>query len=199
MVRSFTVIGVVCSLMMAGCGSSKSGTSASAAPVASASAAPVASASAAPVASTAAAGSTRPSSAVSSAAGSGPVVACKIVTSADVAAVFGGTVSDGVAGKTPQYCDFTMTGTLKSGKQVDAMGATVTVWWNEHALDPNSKVLNAAATVVPELGVAFYQASGKALMVAYHGGTLTYQAEGPDDDATVQTDLVALAKATMSH
>lgn len=183
MVRWLTSVGMVCSLMMAGCGSSKSSTSASAAPVAS----------------TAAAGSTSTSSAAGSAVGSGPVVASKIVTRADVAAVFGGNVGDGVAGKMPQYCDFTLTGTLESGKQVDAMGATITVWWNEHALDPNSKVLNAAATPVPELGVAFYQSSGRALMVAYHNGTLTYQAEGPDDDATVQTGLVALAKATMSR
>jgi hypothetical protein len=126
-------------------------------------------------------------------------VACSIVTRSDVETVFGGTVSDGVAGKTPQYCDFTLTGTLKSGKAVDAMGATVTVWWNEHALDRNSKVFNATATTIPELGVAFYQPSGRVLMLAYHGGTLSYQAEGAADDSTLQAALVALAKATMSR
>ena len=183
MVRWFTAVGLVCSFAVASCGSSSS----SLAP------------SAAPGTSSATTGSTSASSSAGSAASSGPVVACSIVKRADVEAAFGGTVSEGVAGKTPQYCDFTLTGTLKSGTAVDALGATVTVWWDKYALDPNSKVLNAAATTVPELGVAFYQPSGNALMVAYHGGTLNYQAHGPDDDATVRTEIVALAKATTSR
>ena len=126
----------------------------------------------------------------------GAVVVCSIVKKADVQAVFGGTVAEGVAGKTASYCDFDITGTLKSGKAVDALGATVGVFWNAMPLDPNSKVLNAAATKVPELGVAFYQSSGNALFVAYHGGTLTYQSHGPDDDSVEQANLIQLAKAT---
>ena len=123
-------------------------------------------------------------------------MACNVVKKADVEAVFGGTVSDGGQGKTPEYCEFTLTGTLKSGKTVGVLGATLDVFWNEMPLDPNSKVLNAAATKVPDLGVAFYQSTGSALFVAYKGGTLNYQTHGPDDDTTVQANLIALAKAT---
>ena len=123
-------------------------------------------------------------------------MACNVVKKADVEAVFGGTVSDGVQGKTPKYCEFTLTGTLKSGKAVDVMGATVDVFWDKYPLDPNSKVLNAVDTKVPELGVAFYQSLGSALFVAYKSGTMNYQTHGPDDETTVQADLIALAKAT---
>ena len=133
---------------------------------------------------------------VVSVASAAPVVACDIVKKADVEAAFGGTSTQGAPGKTPAYCDFTLTGTLKSGKAVEVLGATVGVSWNSKPLDPNSKVLNAAATKVPELGVAFYESLGNALFLSYHGGALRYQAHGPDDDQVMQANLIALAKAT---
>jgi hypothetical protein len=198
MVRWLTASAVLCSLTLVGCGSSTS-TSATATTGAESAAT-----TGSTLSSTAASGpgvaSTPPTTKAGSSAPSGPVVACDIVKRADVEAAFGGSSSDGVPGKAPEYCDFTLSGTLKSGKVVDAMGATVGVWWNEYPLDPNSKVYNAAATTVPELGVAFYQPSGRALVVSYHGGTLNFQAEGTsNDDTAVQPMLVALAKATMTR
>ena len=183
MVRWSAALVVVGSLAVVGCGSSTSNPAPSVAPGNAASAT----------------GSTHAASSGASTPSSGSVVACAVVVRADVEAAFGGTASDGVAGKTPAYCDFTLTGTLKSGKAVDVLGATVTVWWDKYALDPNSKVLNASATTVPELGTAFYQPLGKVLMVTYHGGTLNYQAHGPDDDATIRTEIIALATATVSR
>ena len=183
MVRWSTALILVGSLAVVGCGSSTS----SSAP------------SVAPGSTSAATGTTHAPSSAAATPSSGSAVACSIVARADVEAAFGGTSSDGVAGKTPAYCDFTLTGTLKSGKAVGPLGATVTVWWDKYALDPNSKVLNASATTVPELGTAFYEPLGNALMVAYHGGTLNYQAHGPDDDETIRAEIIALAKATMSR
>ena len=192
MVRWLVAVALVGSIAVTGCGSSGSTTTTAVKAAVKAAAASGAAASGAAASSAAAS---------SAAAGSNaPVVACKIVTKADVQAVFGGTVSEGVPGKFPEYCDFTLTGTLKSGTAVGVMGATVNVWWINTPLDNSNNILNAAATTVPELGVAFYNPNGRVLLVAYHGGSLYYQDGGAcGSDASCQAALVALAKATKSR
>jgi hypothetical protein len=130
-------------------------------------------------------------------AAGGDVTTCALVSAGDVKAAFGGTVADGVTGKTPAYCTFTLTGTLSSGWAVDVMGATVQVNWNSHPTTKDSPVFQTATDPVAGLGVAYYLQAGHALFVSARGGTLTYQAVMEDpNDASIRAALVKLATAT---
>ena len=171
MARSLALLAFVCVVAIAACGASSTAQS-SAPTTGSASVGP-------------------------SPAGGGDVNACALVTAADVKAAFGGAVADGVPGKTPEYCTFTLTGTLSSGWAVDVMGATVEVHWNSHPTTKDSPVFQAAADPVASLGVAYYLQAGHALFLAAKGGTLTYQAVLEDpSEASIRAALIKLATAT---
>jgi hypothetical protein len=121
---------------------------------------------------------------------------CVLVTRAAVQAAFGGATTDGVPGKTPQYCDFKLTGV--PGAKGDV---TLGVHWDEYVIAADDKLYARVAQRVPELGAAWYTKSqaftGGVLDVAAQGGELEYQLVGGDlPDATVRAALVALAKAT---
>ena len=145
--------------------------------------------------------SSSPSSAASAGSSlTGSIVdICKLVTKADVEAAFGGTVGNGVPGKTSESCRFDLSGTLKSGGKINVAGGvgSVNVSWNAHAISKDSVVFKFATDPVPGLGVAYYLKEGKALFVSAKGGGLTYQASVDDGNADfARTALIQLATNT---
>jgi hypothetical protein len=104
---------------------------------------------------------------------------CAVVTKADVAAAFGGTVSEGVSSK--DHCKYTVSGKLKSGQTVNAqMGGYVEIAWNKSVMKKDSTIAKLTMEAVPGFENAWWEAPANTLFVQLpRGGEFTYQAEFP--------------------
>ncbi len=132
-------------------------------------------------------------------AGTTPVVApgnvdpCSIVTTADVAAVFGGTVAEGVINPDNGGCDYEITGMTNTGDSGVLTQVSISLDGEYETYD-NEKVVFPDIEKIDGLGSgAWYYSFGSQLHIDLGNQELLISGIFPGDDAAVKAEVIAFA------
>jgi hypothetical protein len=124
-------------------------------------------------------------------------LACSIVTTADVAAAFGGTVADGVVNGDDGSCNYEITGRTKTGDSGSlataslSLGADYTSYAEAQAVFADIEQIDGVSQQ------AWYYPAAHELHVDVGGSELLVAATIPGDEAAIKAEIIAFARAVI--
>ena len=150
----------------------------------------------APTATNAAAAPT--TTAAAAVAPSGKVDPCGIVTTADVAAAFGGSVAAGVINPDNGGCDYEITGQTNTGPSGVLTQVSIEFTGADFGSYEKMKVVFPDVVKVDGVGSeAYYLSFGSQLHINVGGQELVISGLFPGDDTAVQAEVVAFGKTVV--
>jgi hypothetical protein len=139
-----------------------------------------------------------PVAATDAVAPSGAVDPCKIVTTDDVAAAFGGTVAAGVINPDNEGCDYEITGQTNTGDSGILTQVSIE-FGGDFSPYERTKVVFPDAVKIDGLGHdATYLEFGNQLHIDVGGQDVVISGLFPGDKAAVQAEVVAFGKVVLS-